>query len=207
MALNAIRVFILICLSTSAFAKVSEKSGRPQAYGVGYLTWQEPVDLMRKSDSRSFPLQSVQSGWGFQYSRELLARGNWQIEAQASLFLTSSSVMTSSKDEVALSGLNYRTTDALVYGGWLAPEITWGRDPRESRFGITFPLLFRRANWPDVSSGGNQYLIQSKSKSLLGVWLTTRFQREAWGVSTRLGYLAGSSSFAWMVGLTKVWSE
>ena len=178
-----------------------------RTFGFGYLGWQEPVQLTRASDSTTFPLQSFQSGWSLHSGREFAHFGNWTLAGIGGGFIASSSIMTSSKDEAALAGLNYRTTDALAFGGWIGPELDWSTGSRETQLGLLIPVLYRKTNWPDVSSGAQEYQIERTSQFLVGALLSYGVRREAWELTARLGYLRGSSSLFWLLGVSRAWDD
>lgn len=186
-------------------AKATESSA-PHFVGVAYLGWGETTTLVRQSDSASYPLRAFQSGWGIQHSHDFKRWEKWSIGMSSSAFVTSSSIMPSSKDQSLLGGLSYRSTNAMTWGATIAPEFAWGRFGHDSKLGVSFPIMFRLSNWADTASGSEVYKIQGTQKLLAGALLSYRLESPNWEFSARLGWMGGSSNMAWILGASRRWN-
>ena len=190
------------CWTSASGAAVVE--GRSSRIGLAYLNWQETTALVQSSNSQRYPLRANQSGWGILYERDLKEWTRWRMSIMTGIFSAGSTVDRSEKDAATFGALVYETSDAMAFGGLLAPEFSWMSTSRFSSIGLAVPVMFRLANWPNQVSGTENYLIEGTQKVLPGALLSVRFSRPGWEMSSRLGLLGSTQNLAWILGILRV---
>ncbi len=179
-------------------------AGSASRIGLAYLNWQETTSLIQGSNSKSYPLRANQSGWGILYERDLKDWTRWRLGLITGIFTASSTVDRAEKDAATFGALVYETSDATALGAVLAPEFSWMSGSRQSSVGFALPVMFRLTNWPNPSSGAENYLVQGTQRILPGGMLSVRFSRPGWEMSSRVGLLGSTQNLAWLLGICRV---
>mgnify|MGYP002623139758 FL=1 len=187
----------IIRIVTSRLDAKKQRTYGSRYFGsLGYITWQEELQLTNITAGTNFSLLSTTQGWcaggGYVYENEFS-----EFNLSACLAFARATVSENNLNNSGINGVGYKQSSVPVLGLFFGPAYYWRIQAREVSFGVSVKGNFREGDYSDATAGGNLYRVQGKSTFDYGSFLEGKYELPKWDLVMKYGFFSKMKSSIW----------